>query len=85
MSDIEVTAEQMATAHPFEDELHRKTAWMFDNLLRKLAREAPSIEWVDEAVVWYGQDQMNRGHREIAAAWANFAARYGRDILAGTA
>lgn len=85
MSDIEATDQQMATPHAYEDEFARRAAWMFDNVIRKLAREANSAEEFDEAIHWYGQWNMNRGRRDVAEAWALFAARYCADIFAGTA
>lgn len=83
MSDIAATDEQMGIPHPYEDEYQRWTAWTFDNILRKLAREAHGVDEADEAMHWYGQDQMNRGNRQVAEAWGRFCKRYVQDIISG--
>ena len=81
----DATDEQMATPHPYEDEFERLPAWICENVIRKLAREANSVDEFDEAVDRYDRWQMNHGRRDVAEVWARFAARYCADIFAGTA
>lgn len=75
-SNLTGTDEQMATAHPYEDQFERGTAWLFENLYWGFRQTAPNQKDFDSMVEHrFGEMLINIGESGLAVCWNAFVQR----------